>query len=415
MKNRSKFKKLTVKTLISAVDISKSTHTGYFTTYTGEDITPFEFNNTGEGFKKYWKRLQQFKRKYKLEDVVVSFESTGSYWLPFIYFLKGKNVRMLQANPKHTKRTKEVTDNSPNKTDQKDPRVIANLILFKNGLTVNIPTGKISELRNLVHYRESLLVDQNRLTNQLESRLAIYFPDLLTFFKSLLAKTCLYILQHYPTPGDIQEANPERLYHEFRRISRGRIGKERTRELIKIAKQSIGIKEGISSYRKIVNYHLEQIKLINHQKESIEKEIEELLKSIPQSRLLLSIKGIGNVSASVIISEVIDFKSFKNIKEINKYTGYNLYEVSSGKHFGKRRIAKRGRPLLRKTLYFATLNMISKGGIFHHDYQKHLDKGMLKNKAVIAISRKLLRIIFAMYRDNKEFEIERVKTIKKAA
>lgn len=415
MKHVSKFKKLTAKTLIAAVDFSKSKHSGYFTTYTGEEIAPFEFSNSLKGFEKFWYKLQKFKNKYELEDVVVSFESTGSYGLPFIHFIKSKGVRMLQVNPKHTKRAKEITDNSPNKTDKKDPKVIANLILFNNGLTVNIPKGQISELRNLVNCREIFLVEQNKLNNQLESTLAIYFPELLTFFKSLLTKTALYILKHYPTPYDIQKADPERLSRELKKVSKGRVSAERTNELINMASQSIGIKEGRESYKTIIKYYLQQIELISEQKKQTEKQIENILESIPQGKLILSVKGLGRISAAAILSEVIDFNSFRTIREINKYTGYNLYEVSSGKHFGKRRIAKRGRALLRKTLYFACLNMIKEGGIFHEQYQRHIEKGKPKMKALVAISRKLLRIIFAMFRDNREFEIQKVQAIKKAA
>lgn len=415
MQHVSKFKKLTAKTLIAAVDFSKSKHSGYFTTYTGEEIAPFEFSNTLKGFEKFWNKLQKFKHEYELEDIVVSFESTGSYGLPFIHFVKSKGVRMLQVNPKHTKRAKEITDNSPNKTDKKDPKVIANLILFKNGLTVNIPTGQISELRNLVNCRETFLVEENKLNNQLESILAIYFPELLTFFKSLLSKTVLYILKHYPTPYDIQKANPEQLSRELKKVSKGRVSAERTNKLINIASNSIGIKEGRESYKTIIKYYLQQIDLISEQKKQTEKQIENILESIPQGKLLLSVKGLGRISAAEILSEVIDFNSFRTIREINKYTGYNLYEVSSGKHFGKRRIAKRGRALLRRTLYFASLNMIQEGGIFHEQYQRHIAKGMPKMKALVAISRKLLRIIFAMFRDNREFEIQKIKTIKTAA
>ena len=76
MQHVSKFKKFTAKTLIAAVDFSKSKHSGYFTTYTGEEATPFEFSNTLKGFEKFWDKLQKFKRKCEFEDVVVSFEST---------------------------------------------------------------------------------------------------------------------------------------------------------------------------------------------------------------------------------------------------------------------------------------------------------------------------------------------------
>ena len=416
MKSTDKFKKLTTKTLISAVDFSKSKHTGYFTTLTGEDNKPFQFANTRKGFEKYWHKLKKFKESHGLEDVIVSFESTGSYGVPFIHFLRGKGVKMLQVNPKHTKRAKEVSDNSPNKNDNKDPRVIADLILMRNGLTVNIAEGKIQALRNQIYNRETLIEDQTRMVNRTEAFLAIYFPEFSRLFKSILGKTSLYILRHYPLPKDLLETDFDRLKQEFKKVSRGRVDKEKTREIIEYAKESVGVTEGEESYRQIMNNLLDQIEIIQAQKEQVENEVSRLLKGIPSSRILLSVKGLGEISVAAILSEIIDFKSFETIGEIDKYAGFNLFEISSGEYQGKRKIAKRGRALLRKTLFFATLNMVKKGGIFHLQYQHHVNnKKMPKKKAVIALSRKLLRMIFAMVRDDKMFEWEKLKPIKQAA
>ncbi|MGA1824410.1 MAG: transposase, partial [bacterium] len=115
------------------------------------------------------------------------------------------------------------------------------------------------------------------------------------------------------------------------------------------------------------------------------------------------IKGIGIVSAAGIIGEVGDFRDYQNQSEILKMAGLDLYEISSGKHKGERHITKRGRSLLRKLLYFASLNMVKKNGIMYNNYQRLINNGMLKTKALIAISKKLLMIMFAMVRDNKDY------------
>ena len=411
----NKFKKLTGKTLISAVDFSKHKHTGYFKTLMDEESPTFNFSNNREGFEKFWRKLQAFKNKHELDDIVVSFESTSTYGVPFIHFIREKEVRMIQVNPKHTKRTKEIADNSPNKTDKKDPRVIANLIKLGNGLTVNIAEGHIQGLKNHIYNRESIIEEQKRVTGRIESHLAVYFPELLNLFSSIQSKTMLHILRHYPIPEDLLQADPDKLKEELRKISRGRVDRTKTNQIIKSARESIGIKEGRESYRNTLKSFLEQLELFNRQKEEIEKAINDLLEDIPQSKILLSVKGLGKISVAAILSEIIDFHSFSTIREINKYSGVNLYEISSGKYQGKRRLAKRGRALLRKTLFFATLNMIRKGGIFYEQYHRHLNKGMPRMKAVVALSRKLLRIIFAIVRDQRDFDIEKIKTIKTAA
>ena len=101
-----------------------------------------------------------------------------------------------------------------------------------------------------------------------------------------------------------------------------------------------------------------------------------------------------------LIGEVGDFRAFRTISEITKLAGLDLFEISSGKHKGQRRISKRGRPLMRKLLFYASINVVKSKGILHEPYQQMLSGGKPKLKALIAIARKLLRIIFALARDN---------------
>ena len=128
---RIKTKKSTVvneKTLIVAVDIGKTIHWGYFRTPDNMEIKPFPFHNSGNSFNAFWHNMRQFQREQGLEDIVIGFESTGPYAEPLIHYFSKKQVKLLQVNPMHTKRLKELTGNSPNKSDQKDPRVIADII-----------------------------------------------------------------------------------------------------------------------------------------------------------------------------------------------------------------------------------------------------------------------------------------------
>lgn len=59
--------------------------------------------------------------------------------------------------------------------------------------------------------------------------------------------------------------------------------------------------------------------------------------------------------------------------------------------------------MLRKLLFNAAMSMVSREGIMRQTYQGYLERGMLKMKALIAIARKLLRIIFALVRNQCEY------------
>ena len=143
------------------------------------------------------------------------------------------------------------------------------------------------------------------------------------------------------------------------------------------------------------------------------------LERIPCSARLLSIKGLGIVSVAGLIGEVGDFSKFSTQSEIMKLAGLDLYEISSGKRKGQRRISKRGRSLLRKILFYAAIQMIRKNGIMYDYYARLTGRGMERMRALIAVSRKLLRIIHAIVRDNRDYvgqyQAPQRRVIKKAA
>jgi len=108
-------------TLLVTVDIGMASNTGYCATGDGRDIKPFKFDNTREGFEKLWHMVVASKTRFGCDEIIAGYESTGPYAEPLAQYLMGKPVTTVQVNPMHTKKMKEVNDNSPLKTDDKDP------------------------------------------------------------------------------------------------------------------------------------------------------------------------------------------------------------------------------------------------------------------------------------------------------
>lgn len=213
----------------------------------------------------------------------------------------------------------------------------------------------------------------------------------------------MYLIKNHTTPETIYALGVESLTKILKKVSRGKIGQGRAKQLFKAARNSIGICEG----KKSIIFEIDHLvtKIENEDKfiTRLEKKMAEFLDQVPYSGSILSIKGIGVVTAAGLIGEVGDFRNFRTLSEITKLAGLDLYEVSSGQHKGQRHISKRGRSLMRKILYFAAINTVRSDGIMHEPYQQMLNRGMPKVKALVAISRKLLRITYALARDNVEY------------
>ena len=392
------------KNLIATVDGGKDTHYGYYRCPDGTECKAFAFLNNGRGFQEFWERISSAARTHGFEEIIIGFESTGPYMEPLVQFLRSKkSVRLVQVNPMHTKRLKELTGNSPLKTDRKDPKVIADIIELGHALTVVIPEGPAAELRRLTQARERTTESRTRLLNQLQSLLVISFPEFLQVMGGVKSASAQHLLRHYPTAQDLVTLSEPALAVVLRKVSRGKLREDRARALFEAASDSVGVREGRSSMLLEIELMLDTIATYDHFIDNIETEMVRHLEQIPYSRIILSLKGIGPVTAAGLIGEVGDFTKFGTISEVMKLAGLDLYEVSSGKHRGKLSISKRGRPLIRKLLYLAALSTVRKGGVMHEWYQRALSRGMIKTKALVAVSRKLLGLIFALVRDHSVY------------
>ncbi len=390
-------------TLLATVDIGKDSFSGYARCPDHSEVKPADFANNLGGFSRFWNLLVETRQAHGLEKIVLGFESTGPYAELLMHFLQHKPVQLVQVNPMHTKHVKELCGNSPNKTDQKDPKVIADIIQLGHALSVVIPQGAAAELRRLTQARERAIRRRTALFNQLHELVFISFPELLQVLKDLKTKSARYLLQHHPSPEDVVALGRESLVQVLNRISRGKLGPAKAKALFEAAGNSVGIRQGRLGLSLEIQAILEAIEAGERLVERLEAEMTRQLEQIPYSRLLLSMKGLGPVTVAGLIGEVGDFRHFQSQKELLKLAGLDLFELSSGQHRGQRRISKRGRPLLRKLLFFAALNTVRQGGIMHQCYQRHLAKGMPRLKALIAIARKLLGIMLALVRTQSQY------------
>jgi len=406
-------------TLIATVDIGVASNTGYCTTLDGRSTKSFRFDNTKEGFEKFWCMTIASKNRFGCDEVVVGYESTGPYAEPLVHYLASKEVKVVQVNPMHTKKMKEVNDNSPLKTDSKDPRVIADIIRLGRALSIVVPEGDAASLRRLNNARERHVGEQTALLNQLQQLVFLIFPEFKTVLKNVKSKTAQHILNRYSTPERIGGLSKEALGEQMRKWSMGKFGIKEAESLIGLARETVGIKEGIAGIFLDIRHILMQLEAEVRFISEIEAEMGATLDRIPYSVRLLSIKGLGAVSVAGLIGEVGDFSKFGTQSEIMKLAGLDLYEISSGKRKGQRRISKRGRSLLRKILFYAAIQMIRKNGIMYDYYARLTGRGMERMRALIAVSRKLLRIIYAIVRDNTdyvgEYQVPQRMVIKKAA
>src|SRR5690606_19570788 len=106
-----------------------------------------------------------------------------------------------------------------------------------------------------------------------------------------------------------------------------------------------------------------------------------------------------------IVAETGGFELFENQKQLVSYSGYDVIENQSGQRVGRTRISKQGNTHIRRILHFAAFNMVRyEVGSFHQLYQRVYDRTKIKMKAYVAVQRKLLCLIYALWRNDSVFD-----------
>jgi len=146
-----------------------------------------------------------------------------------------------------------------------------------------------------------------------------------------------------------------------------------------------------------------EIKNLNRSIDEINKELIDRGKKLSGHDNLTSIKGIGDISATILLSAIGDVDDFKDDKKLAAYLGIvpRVYITNKTCHYG--RITKMGNKIARTALVQSTLIAIRYSPYLRGFYLKlKAKKG--SGKAIIATSRKLLTIVYHTLKNNWVFE-----------
>ena len=157
------------------------------------------------------------------------------------------------------------------------------------------------------------------------------------------------------------------------------------------------------------------IKQINKQIDQTKTEIETHINSNEDVKkkveIITSIKGVGITTAAVLIAETFGFALFENAKQLISYSGMDVVENQSGKRHGKTKISKKGNSRIRRALFLPAFSVVThKLPVFYNLYCRTFDKHKIKMKSYVAVQKKLLTTIFALWKREEEFDIQHYKS-----
>ena len=298
----------------------------------------------------YYTATGSIHREYRLQDLAlfiatlrpsdrVAVEATGNSRY-FVKAIEAYVAQVIVVNPRQFR----VIEQSVKKTDRNDAELLARFLSFEGLLPeVKMSEEAASELKSLANTRTKLVQLRTSLKNKIHGVLN---------FHSIAVK--------------------KESFSSEKGLNR--------------ALTAEGLSEGA---RFEVEILVEQIRNLTVSIKKIDVELEERGKNLPGHRNLTSIKGIGDKSASILLSVIGDIKNFPSRKQLDCYFGIVPKVRDSGDTVRHGHISKQGSKLGRTTLVQCTLIAIRYSPYLKRYYER-LKRKKGSGKAIIATARKLL-------------------------
>lgn len=253
------------------------------------------------------------------------------------------------------------------KTDKADSRKLAKMLRADQFVSVHIPEQKLEADRSLIRQRFKIAKDVARTKNRI---------------KSLLFQFGINIPERF---------SPEQTRHW-------------SRVYIDWLKQ---VPVGHETLRKSIDNYIEIGLLQRQELLKVTNQIRTLSKTDAYKEnveILISIPGIGLITAMTLLTEIGDIKRFGRIDELCSFIGLVPSMHNSGESERTGKMIRRGRKELKIMLIEASWVAIRKDPAMMLRFNE-LAKRMNKNKAIIRIARKMLSRLRHLLINKQKYEL----------
>lgn len=385
---------------IVGIDIGKNNHEATIIDESGVIISKsLKFTNSHSGANKL---IEYITRNIGSSEISFGLEATGHYWLSLYSFLQEKGYVINVINPIQSDSFRNLYIRQT-KNDTKDSFIIAEVIRFGRFTTTQLADDKLLSLRQLCRYRLSLVDSVSELKCRIITILDQVFPEYDNLFSDTWGISSKKLLEKYQTPEEILEIDTYELANFLKEHSRGQLGFAKAEKIKDAAKNTFGIKVAQNAFKFQLKQLIDQVLFIENQIKTLDEEIEFYYNQFDCH--LTSIPGIGAVTAAIILSEIGDVKRFKNASSLVAYAGIDPTVKQSGQFLANNnKMSKRGSPYLRRALFLATSTCTLHESPLNDYYIKKRSEGKHHLTAVEAVAHKLTHIVYAIMRDNKDYE-----------
>jgi len=147
----------------------------------------------------------------------------------------------------------------------------------------------------------------------------------------------------------------------------------------------------------------EVIEELNAHIDVLDKKIEKATHTIPEAKLLMTVPGVGKITALTVIAEVGDFSRFEKPEKLASFAGLVPKQRSSGEKVRLGGITHLGSKYLRTAMVETAMRIRPEYAPELHRYVESIKLNTSPKRARVALARKMLTIMWMMVTKNVEY------------
>ena len=385
---------------IVGIDIGKNHHEASIVSPEGKQIgRSLRFATTHKGADSL---MSFIFKNIGNSPCVFGMEATGHYWYPIYSFLKAKGYTICVINPIQSDSLRKMYIRQT-KNDSINSFLIAEVIRFGQFTTTSMADENILSMRQLCHYRDSVISSRTEIKLRISTIMEQIFPEYEKQFSSLWLSTSMGSLEKYLTPENIENAPIDELFEIIKDKSHNRLTKAKAISIKEAAADTFGIKIAQDAFSFQLKQLIDRMNFLDKQIEALDIEI---MKYYEQFDCYLhTIPGIGMIATATILAEIGDIHRFKSSSALVAFAGIDPTVRQSGEfNSTHNHMSKRGSPYLRHAIFLAATTCSFHNSPLNAYYKKKRDQGKHHLTATGAVARKLTTVIYAVLRDSKPYE-----------
>jgi transposase len=389
------------------IDVSKDKSDICIKDEKGNDlIQRFEITNKKADLDRLYETIERIRSNTQgNSDIVIGMEATGIYSLPLYSALKRDGYKIKLYNPIQTNGYRKINIRKT-KTDPIDSAIIADMLRHSEPPQVSeIQDMHLFQLRELVRVRHRLIEKKALCKVQIVRNIDTIWPDYGNVMKRVFGAASLAILKKYSVPSKLRAESFEQFYELVQKKSRSKISRSKAEEIYSHAGNILTIPELDSVIAIEIKTLITQLELYDEQIHSIEGKVDQMMELTDTK--IMSIPGIAGILGPTILGEIGNVHRFSNAKKLVAFAGLDPVVSQSGRFENKSgKISKRGSPLLRQALFLAANTAIQNDENLKRFYSKKRSEGKHHFSALNAVAAKLLRIVYWVLKNNKEYQTQ---------